>query len=392
MTRLDPAPAPRNRVAFFSAVPAEARGVLFIDLAQISANWKALSDHVAPAHCAAVVKADAYGLGAERVIPALAAAGCRVLFVATLAEARQARALAPDTVVYVLDGVPAGTAPACADAEVWPILSSAPEVAEWAAETGRRGTRLPCGLHIDTGLNRLGLSAAEIDDLSADMSQLAQLDIRLVMSHLACADEPDHPMNSRQRETMLALKSLLPDAPASLAASDGIMLGPPFHFDLVRPGYALYGGQASRTRPAPVGPVVEAYARVLQVRDVMPAETVGYSAVFRADSPRRIAIIAAGYADGFFRHLSGTSQGPAGHVAFAGRLAPVVGRVSMDLITVDVTDLSGPSVTRGEWAEIIGPTISLETFGSAAGSIGYEALTRLGRRFHRVYLGSAGGV
>lgn len=392
MTRLDPAPAPCGRDAFFAAVPAEARGVLAIDLAQIAANWKALSDHVAPANCAAVVKADAYGLGADRVIPALAAVGCRVLFVATLTEARQACALAPDATVFVLDGVPVGTASTYADAGVWPILSSPPEIAEWIAEAERRGTRLPCGLQIDTGLNRLGLSASEIDGLGADPGNFSHIDIRLVMSHLACADEPDHPMNSRQRETMLKLKALLPDAPASLAASDGIMLGPQFHLDLVRPGYALYGGQASRTRPAPVRPVVEAYARVLQVRDVLPAETVGYSAVYRADKHRRIAIVAAGYADGFFRHLSGSAQGPAGHVAFAGELAPVVGRVSMDLITVDVTDLPGPAVTRGDWAEIIGPSISLEAFGTAAGSIGYEALTRLGRRFHRVYLGSGGGV
>lgn len=392
MTRLDPAPAPFGRDALFPAIPAEARGVLAIDLARIAANWKALSDYVAPADCAAVVKADAYGLGADRVIPALAAAGCRVLFVATLAEARQARALTPETTVFVLDGLPGGTASAYADAGVWPILSSPPEIVDWVAEAARRGTRLPCGLHIDTGLNRLGLSASEIDGLSAGADQLAHLDIRLIMSHLACADEPDHAMNPRQRETLLKLKTLLPDAPASLAASDGIMLGPQFHLDLVRPGYALYGGQASRTRPAPVRPVVEAYARVLQVRDVMPAETVGYSAVYRADNRRRIAIIAAGYADGFFRHLSGNAQGPAGHVAFAGELAPVVGRVSMDLITVDVTDLPGPSVTRGDWAEIIGPSISLEAFGNAAGTIGYEALTRLGRRYHRVYLVSGGGV
>lgn len=390
MTPPDPDPTPAERL--FAGAPAEAPGILAIDLAQISANWRALCDHVAPARCAAVVKADAYGLGADRVIPVLAAAGCQVMFVATLAEARQARALAPDVAIFVLDGVPAGAAAAYADSGVWPILSSGPEAAEWAAEATRRGTRLPCALHIDTGLNRLGLSADETHSLAADLGQLDRLDVRLVMSHLACADEPDHPMNASQRDVMIALRPLLPNAPASLAASDGIMLGSQFHFDLVRPGYALYGGQASKAFPAPVRPVIQAYARVLQVRHVMPAQTVGYSATYRAGSPRRIAIIAAGYADGFFRHLSGTPEGPAGHVAFAGRLAPVVGRVSMDLITVDVTDLSGRAVSRGDWTEIIGPSITLEDFGTAAGSIGYEALTRLGRRFHRVYLNFGEGV
>lgn len=385
MTRNSPDLTLSHRDQLFAGAPMEAPGIIAVDLTRLAANWRALRDLAAPAQCAAVVKADAYGLGVDRVIPALAGAGCTVMFVATLAEARHARALAsPDVAIFVLDGIVPGAASVYAEAKVWPVLSSAAEVNEWAAEAARRGSPLPCALHVDTGLNRLGLGAKEVHALATDMQLLDRLDVRLVMSHLACADEPDHPKNGQQREVLMQLRPLLPSAPASLAASDGIMLGPDYHFDLVRPGYALYGGQASKGRPAPVKPVVEVYARVLQLRDVAPGHTVGYSATYAAKSPRRIAVIASGYADGYFRHLSAASGRSGGYVAFNGRLAPIVGRVSMDLITADVTDL--PPVTRGDWAEIIGPSITLEDMGAAAGTIGYEALTRLGRRFHRAYL------
>ena len=378
---------PQGRAALLKAAPADAPGVIAIDLLQLAANWQGLRELVAPAQCAAVVKADAYGLGATRVIPALATAGCTAMFVATLGEALQARALAPGATVFVLDGVVPGAAAAYAESNVVPVVSSLPEIEEWAAEAEARSKALPCVLHVDTGLNRLGLSAAEVEVLAARLNQIGgRLDIKLVMSHLACADEPDHDKNAAQRSVLNRLRALLPAAPASLAASDGIMLGPEFHFDLVRPGYALYGGQALKTRPAPIKPVIEVYSRVLQVRDVAPGETVGYSATYRAEGPRRVAIIAAGYADGYFRHLSAASGATGGAVAFGGRLAPVVGRVSMDLITADVTGLDGPAVERGHWAELIGPTITLEDMGAAAGTIGYEVLTRLGRRFHRVYL------
>lgn len=391
MTCTSPDLTPSLRSAFFAAAPPEAPGIITIDLARIKANWQALREFVAPAQCAAVVKADAYGLGADRVIPALAAAGCTVMFVATLAEARQARALAPGATIFVLDGLLPGAAAAYADAGAWPVLSSIIEAEEWAAEAANKGSALPCALHVDTGLNRLGLPAKEVHALAANTRLLYRLDVRLVMSHLACADEPDHPQNARQRDLLLQLRRLLPAAPVSLAASDGIMLGSGYHFDLVRPGYALYGGQASRAYRTPVKPVVEVYARVLQLRDLAPGHSVGYSATFTADSPRRIAVIATGYADGYFRHLSTASGGSGGHVAFNGRLAPIAGRVSMDLVTADVTGLTDPPVTRGDWAEIVGPSITLEEMGASAGTIGYEALTRLGRRFHRVYLEGDGG-
>ncbi len=370
------------------AIPASATGILRVDLGRIAENWKALAALVAPAHCAAVVKADAYGLGASRVIPALAAAGCRTFFVATLAEAVAARALAPAAAILVLDGLVSGSAPDMLESGAIPVLSSLPEVEAWAALSERRGRRNPCALHVDTGLNRLGLSARDVHALAGDMHALGSLDVRLVMSHLACADDPASPKNAQQREVFDRLLPMLPSVPASLAASDGLMLGAAFHYDLVRPGYALYGGQAFGGGRTPVEAVVELHVKVLQVRDVAPGQTVGYAASWSPTRASRIAVIAAGYADGLFRHLSRGSDAtePSGAVAIRGKIAPIVGRVSMDLVTVDVTDIDG-GVEPGELVEVIGPSLPIEALGAAAETIGYEVLTSLGRRFHRVYVG-----
>lgn len=377
----------KHRLHELSArIPRDAPGVVLINLDRIAANWRALKSLVAPADCAAVAKADAYGLGAARVIPTLARAGANKFFVATLKEASEALTLAPCSMVFVLDGLLPGTARDMARTGATPVLSSLPEVREWAALAPSRNEPVPCVLHVDTGLNRLGLTAQEIHALANDMHTLQRLDVRLVMSHMACADEPAHAMNAQQLSVFRQLQPLLPSAPLSLAASDGLMLGAEHHFDLVRPGYALYGGQPLPGRITPVKPVVEAYARVLQVRELAPGQTVGYSATFTADRLTRIAVVAAGYADGFLRHLSAGSGERRGHVAFAGRLCPVVGRVSMDLITVDITDLEDRPPERGDWAEIIGPTITIEDVGAAGGTIGYEVLTRLSPRFPRLHL------
>lgn len=367
-------------------VPTGATGLITIDLAQIRANWQALARHVAPAECGAVVKADAYGVGAHRVIPAFYAAGCRSFFVATLDEAMSARALAPGAAIYVLDGLLPEAAAELACLGAYPVLASLEEVRTWAG-LAKNGTRAsPAALHIDTGLHRLGMSASEVGALAATPDLLRCFDFALVMSHLACADEPDHPMNAEQLDVFNRLRAQLPPARASLAASDGLMLSRAFHLDLVRPGYALYGGQAAQKRTAPVKPVVRVSARILQVQEVPEGARIGYSASYRAQSPRRIATIAAGYADGVFRHASATDEAAGGAVAIGGKLAPIVGRVSMDLITVDVSDISGPPPRRGDWVDLVGPELPIETVGAAAGTIGYEVLTRLGTRFARRYL------
>ena len=366
-------------------IPRHATGVVIIDLERLAGNWRALQSLVSPAKCAAVVKANAYGLGVAEVAPVLAGAGADTFFVATLDEAIEVQRLAPGAQVYVLNGVFPGAAGAMIESRTIPVLSSLPEVEEWGTMAPSRLDPLPCALHVDTGLNRLGLSARDIQQLAHNMHLLDRLDVKLVMSHLACADEPGHLKNEQQREIFERLQPLLPSVPLSLAASDGLMLGAKYHFDLVRPGYALYGGQAVPEHPTAVKPVVEAYARVLQVRELAPGHSIGYSATFVAERVTRIAVIAAGYADGCLRHLSAGNNEEGGHVAFAGKLAPIAGRVSMDLITVDITDLEDTQIERGDWAEIIGPNITIEDVGRASGTIGYEVLTRLSHRFTRIY-------
>ena len=369
-------------------LPAAATGLLTIDLGQIARNWQALAALVAPAQCGAVVKANAYGLGADRVIPALAKAGCQSFFIATPDEALEARRLAPDATVYALDGLMPGAGATLIAANAVPVLSSLPEIQEWATLASTHRTILPAAIHIDSGLNRLGLSAKDVAHLADHADDLKALDIRLIMSHLASADDPADPKNEQQRVTFETLRALLPEAPASLAASDGLMLGRPYHYDLVRPGYAIYGGQAFQGGATPVKPAVKAAARILQVRDVAAGETVGYAGRWRAQRKSKIAVIAAGYADGYLRAASSTWEDLGGVVRINGEFALIAGRVSMDLITADVTDFKAP-VARGDLAEIIGPGLTIEETGQRAGTIGYEVLTSLSRRFHRIYVDNA---
>jgi alanine racemase len=371
-------------------LPPEATGLITIDLTTLQNNWRALAKLVAPAECAGVVKADAYGLGASEVIPALALAGCRTFFIATPEEGRTARQLVRDARLFALDGL-LGAAELLLAADVTPVLSSLAEIEDWTAAAARHGRAAPAALQIDSGLNRLGLSEADVKTLAGRRDLLDALDIRLIMSHLACADDPADPHNEAQRAAFDKRRALLPPAPASLAASDGLMLGKPYHYDLVRPGYALYGGQAFRGGPTPVNPVVTLRARILQVRTLAAGDCVGYSASWQASRPTRLAVVAAGYADGLARALSAASGEAGGNVLVAGQLAPIVGRVSMDLITIDITDIKG-DVARGDLVTLIGTTsvgagLTIEAMGRAAGTIGYEVLTRLGPRFVRSYIG-----
>ena len=360
-------------------------GIVTVDLPQIADNWRALSRLTGPAQCGAVVKANAYGLGSDRIIPTLAKAGCKTFFIATPDEAEQARAKAPNATIYALDGVLPGSAEDFARLGIRPVLSSLSEVELWAKLCKARSQKLAAGLHIDTGLNRLGLPARDTRRLASDATLRANFELTLVMSHLACADNPSDPKNRDQLLAFETLSALFPGTPRSLAASDGLMLGPTFHFDVVRPGYALYGGQASVANPAPVAPAVTVSARILSVTDVAPGESVGYSATWRAKRPSRIATIAAGYADGIPRSASAPDGRPGGQVLIGDALAPIVGRVSMDLITVDVTDLAAGAAVPGSFAALIGPGLTVEDAGYQAATIGYEILTRLGARFERVY-------
>lgn len=372
------------------AVPPDSRAVLTIKLDALRRNWARLNAASGQAECAGVVKADAYGLGLEQIASALHEEGCRTFFAATLLEARIVRSVDPAAAIYVLDGLLPTAAAHYAGFDLRPCLGSLAEIEEWAAFCRATGRRLRAAVHIDTGMNRLGLPPHEVEQLAAAPQVLGQFEVTLIMSHLACADEGPNPTNEVQRALFDRLRGMLPSAPASLANSGGVFLGPGYHYDLVRPGIALYGGRASEHASNPMEWVVQLQARILQVRDVPEGATVGYGATYRCDRPTRVATIASGYADGFLRAISRKDRA-SGAVGFLGpHPVPVIGRVSMDLITVDVTDVPRDIAVRGAWVEILGARTTIDDLTDRAGTIGYELLTRLGRRVHRDYQMGAG--
>jgi alanine racemase len=368
-------------------IDADDTAVLTIDLDALAANYRHLRDLAAPAECAAVVKADAYGIGVAYAAPALWRAGCRTFFVATLTEAETLRGLLPDAVIYVFGGLLPGTAETFHEFALRPVLNSAAEIREWAGYCARAGEKLPCAVHIDSGMNRLGLSPNEVGLVAQAPDLWSALTLSLVMSHLACADDATHAKNESQRRLFDSLRARLPKALTSLANSAGILLGPDFVYDLVRPGIALYGGHPQRRGQNPFRRVVHLKGRILQVRDVPTGETVGYGATRTIKCPSRIATVAVGYADGLFRALS-TKDGEDGLDVYVGpHAAPILGRVSMDLITIDVTGVPEALAQRGEWVELLGPNVSAHEFAAHASTIDYEVLTSLGQRAVRHYIG-----
>jgi alanine racemase len=352
--------------------------VLDIDLGAIVANWRLLCRHHPSGAVAGVVKADAYGLGAGEVAPALHAAGCRHFFVALPDEALAIRATLPGAMLAVLGGLLPGSEPDYAAHDLTPVLNSLAELEAWTAAARRFGRRLPALLHIDTGMARLGLDPRELATLRADHSLLDGIELRYVMTHLVSSEAPDDPTNESQRKRFAAACAGLPPAPRSFANSSGIFLGAGWGSDLARPGAALYGINPTPGRPNPMRQPVRLTARILAVRDLNPGETVGYNATWRASRASRIATVGVGYADGWHRSLSGR-----GRAFFDGTPVPLVGRVSMDLTTFDVTDL--PAARPGSWLELLGPAQTPDDVAQAAGTNGYEVLTSLGRRFQRVY-------
>lgn len=368
-----------------------AGGRLTIDLGALADNYRTLAKMSAPAETAAVVKADAYGIGIARAVPALAAAGCRSFFVALPAEGVEARRASPEAAIYVLSGPLSGeAAEAFRRHRLTPVLNSPHDIAIWR-EACREGA-LPAALHVDTGMNRLGLSESEAAAFAAENAQGGAVPLRLVMSHLAYADEPGHPLSRKQLESFQRVAALFEGIDSSLANSAGIMLGGDFRRDLTRAGVALYGGRAANEGENPMRPVVTAEARVLQVRQAAAGSAVGYGATVTLERDTTLAIVAAGYADGY--HRAASSAGvplrgavPTGANGFiAGKRVPVVGRISMDLTAFDVGACED-TVSPGDWIELFGPNIALDEVAQAAGTIGYELLTSLGRRYERIYVG-----
>lgn len=364
-----------------------AGAVLSIDLGAVKENWRRLKARAGRAECGAAVKGDAYGLGIDHVARALWEAGCRTYFVARPKEGEELRAILADATIYVLDGLFADQAEFYAKLNLCPALISISEAQEWAAFGRAYGRKLPCALHVDTGINRLGFSMAEFAALLEDRFTMEGLNISLLMSHLACADEAWHPLNRRQAEAFGKLRQQLPGVPASLANSSGLFLGDDFTHDLVRPGIALYGGNPTPKVANPMHAVVILEGAIMQLRHVGPGETVGYGATWEARRESVIAILGAGYKDGVPRALSSQTQTGPAQVFINGQRCPVIGRVSMDMMGIDVTDLPPGSLPRGTRAEILGRHILIDEAATWAGTICYELLTRLGSRYARRYRG-----
>ncbi len=374
-----------------AAALATAIGVLTVDLDAIVANWRKLEKAAVPAECAAVIKADAYGCGVDPVARALAAAGCKTFFVATVDEARAARAAMPSATIYALDGIFQNCGDAFAKIDCKPVIGDLNELAEWDVFCRRSGWAGGAAIHIDTGMNRLGLTINEAQGIVPRINA-GDHGITLVMSHLACAEALNHPLNAKQLATFREIVSLFTGVPASLSNSSGIFLSPQFQFDLVRPGAALYGINPTPEADNPMQPVVDLKARIVRIRNVERGDSVGYGGTWTARRPTRLAIVSAGYADGYFR-AAGSNDGTRGaDVVVAGKRCPIAGRVSMDLIAVDITDLEKNAVRRGHMATLIGDGITVDELAHHFGTIGYEVLTSLGPRYARVYKGGAATV
>ncbi|TPN45097.1 MULTISPECIES: alanine racemase [unclassified Mesorhizobium] len=360
---------------------AAAGAILTIDLGAIRENHRRLKAQLGGVRCAGVVKADGYGLGATQVASALMKDGCDTFFVALLAEGislRKAIGAGPD--IYVLNGLPPGSEPEAMAAGLCAVINSGAQLKAWRAAAHGAGRRLPAAIQVDSGMSRLGMAPAEVEAVAKDAGAFEGIDIRYVMSHLACADEPRHPANEQQRLAFERLRALLPAAPASLANSSGIFLGPRYHYDLARPGAALYGINPTPDATNPMLPVVGLQAKVAQTRGIEKGTGVGYGHTYHAEGPRSLATISFGYADGWLRRSASAAW-------FEGVRLPFLGRVSMDSIILDVSALPPGKLREGDLVELLGPSQSVDDAAGHAGTIGYEILASLGTRFHRRYVG-----
>jgi alanine racemase len=392
----DPKSLPKTSIlspeANQAAALATYTGVLTVDLDAIVANWRKLEKTGVPAECAAVVKANAYGCGAPEVARALSNAGCKTFFVATLDEAKAVRAAVPaSAAIYVLGGFFQNTGEAYAKIDCRPVIGDLNELAEWDVFCRRSGWNGGAAIHIDTGMNRLGLTTAEAHGIIPRINA-GDHGITLVMSHLVAAEQLNSPVNARQLAAFREIASEYSGVPASLANCSGVYLGPQFQFDMVRPGAALYGINPTPEADNPMQPVVELKARIVQIRTIERGETVGYGGTWTARRPTRLAIVAAGYADGYFRAASANDGTRGAEVVVAGKRCLIAGRVSMDLLAVDVTDLEKNAVRRGHMVTLLGEGITVDELAHHFGTIGYEVLTSLGSRYARVYKGGEAKV
>lgn len=374
-------PTAAKTVTGWPVSEAAAGAILTIDLGAIRENYRRLKARLGGVACAGVVKANGYGLGAAQVAAALIREGCDIFFVALLAEGialRKAIGTGPD--IYVLNGLPPGSEPEAMAAGLCAVINSGAQLKAWRAAARDAGRRLPAAIQVDSGMSRLGMAPAEVEALAGDSSAFDGIGVKYVMSHLACADEPRHPANEQQRLAFERLRAMLPEAPASLANSSGIFLGPSYHHDLARPGAALYGINPTPGEPNPMLPVVRLQAKVAQTRRVEKGTGIGYGHSYHADGPLSLATISFGYADGWLRRSASAAW-------FEGVRLPFLGRVSMDSIILDMSALPPGRLREGDLVELLGPSQSVDDAAGHAGTIGYEILASLGPRFHRHYVG-----
>ncbi len=372
-----------------SILPELAGGRVTIDLGALVANWQYLAKLSAPADTSAVVKANAYGCGIEDVVPTLLKAGCKTFFVAQPTEGIRARSVAPDSVIYVLNGLYEGAEPHFVTHNLRPVISTFADAERWASAARSQGTALPCALHMDSGMERLGFTERELARLVSQDHIFNHLDVTLFMTHYACADDVGHPKTELQRERFVqAAEQYLPGVPKSAANSAAILQADGHQFDLTRPGIAMYGGEALNDTPNPMKPVVTLEGRITQIRKSKAGESVGYGATQVLIRDTRIAYVSLGYADGYHRAASNTGvpmrgMSTAAKAAFNGKIIAGLGRISMDLAAFDVTDIPENEIAQGDWIELFGPNIAVDDVARAAGTIGYEMLTGIGGRYSR---------
>ncbi|QDH16808.1 alanine racemase [Swingsia samuiensis] len=363
-------------------VASRAGATLTIDLPALADNYRFLKKKVGNTICAAVVKADAYGLGVEQVAPVLEAAGVEEFFVAHVDEGIRLKSIVSSNAkITVLHGFRPDSVEECIAYGLRPVLNNLEQIQLWKKAATRQERMLDAVLQVDSGMSRFGLSQKDVEYLAEHPEAFTGVKTSLIMSHLACADDPSSAENKHQLKQFKERSALLPKAPQSLAASSGIFLGPDYYLDLVRPGAALYGLAPNNVSSNPMKPVIRLQGRVVQIRDVQPGDGVGYGMSYRPDRPRKIAIVAVGYADGFARHNAGK-----GCAWFENIKLPIVGRISMDSLAVDVSELPESSLNLDMMLDLIGPHRSVDDVADAAGTIGYEILTSLGHRYERNYI------
>ncbi len=358
---------------------------LEIDIDSIIHNYQLINNKVGNTECAAVLKADAYGMGASVIAKALDKAGCSTFFVATIDEGIELRACFSknENQIAVLSGLLEGSEDIFYRNKLTPVLNDAEQIKKWASYNQQKKISAPSILHIDTGMNRLGLTISEFYDIIKKKTELKELNVGWIMSHLACGDQPRDIMNEKQLSVFLNAKKEFPNVKASLANSAGVFLGQSYHLEMVRPGIALYGSGSGSIPSKPLKQAIKLYSRILQIRTLTTGAPVGYGASYRVSKATRVATVGIGYADGYLRSLSNCSW-----VFFNGVRLPVIGRISMDYITVDITQIASEKIKTGDFIEIIGDKFTLDDLATVANTVPHELLTRLGTRHHRIYRNS----